>query len=60
MFSALSNTEIFICATFISSSADTFNLVLSKILLFGKELTVRADAFILEINPINPFPDDKF
>ena len=38
MFSTLSKTEIIIWATFILSSANAFNLVTSKILLFGIEL----------------------
>ena len=38
MFSILSNTENIISATCIVSSADAFNLITSKILLFGKEL----------------------
>ena len=40
MSSNLSKTEIIIWATFISSSANAFNLNQSKILLFGKELNV--------------------
>ena len=38
MFSALSKTEITILTTFYLSSANAFNLDLTKILSFGKEL----------------------
>ena len=38
MFSTLSKTEMCVLATFILSSANAFNLVTSKILLFGIEL----------------------
>ena len=38
VFSTLSYREIAILATFNLSSANAFNLVMSKILLFGKEL----------------------
>ena len=37
MFTTLSKTDIIILATFILSSANAFNLVVSKILLYGKE-----------------------
>ena len=40
MFSTLTKTEILILATSILSSASAFNLMTSKILSFGKELTV--------------------
>ena len=40
MFSTLSEEEIIISATFILSSAFAFNLHQSKILLFGKVITV--------------------
>ena len=39
-FLTLSKKEIIILATFNFSSANAFNLVTSKILLFGKELTL--------------------
>ena len=39
MFSSLSKVEIIIWATFTLLTANAFNLVTSKILLFGKELT---------------------
>ena len=44
MFSTISKTEIIIWATFILSSANAFNLVMSKILSYGKELTQSAEA----------------
>ena len=39
VFSTLSKREIVILVTFNLSSADAFNLVMSKILLFGKGLS---------------------
>ena len=51
MFSTLSKTEIIIWATFILSSATAFNLVTSKILLFGKEFNpVTQDPRILNLD----------
>ena len=45
MFSTLSDREIIISATFILSSANTLNLDQSKILLFGKGLTLSPFVF---------------
>ena len=39
MFSTLPKAKFSVCVTLFYLSANTFNLVKSKILLFGKELT---------------------
>ena len=62
MFSTLSKTKIIILSPLILSSANAFNLELSKILLFGKEL-IRCNTLpndkILAWSKLNRYPDNK-
>ena len=51
-FLLFQNTEIIICVTFILLYANAFNLDQSKILSFGKELTL--------FSKLNIFADDNF
>ena len=54
MFSILSKTDVIIWATYILSSANAFNLVVSKMLSFDKELkdmsTLRLSQFLNEMD----------
>ena len=49
MFSTQSKTEIIILATFYLSSANALNLVMSKLLSFGKDLTYTRVSFLTAV-----------
>ena len=59
MFSTLSTTEIIIFVTFNLSSANAFNLVWSKTLSCGKELTLYQTTKFLDLTKLKALADDK-